>query len=220
MRISDYPLAWKILAFFVNSMDPSNVDTPEWQLVDRAAVGDRTAQHTLFEQHREAAYRVAMRITRRHDDALDVVQDGFIRAFDRLGDFQRESGFKTWLLRIVANKALDLLRARKVRQAVPVDGVEDGSGLTLTADTATGRPERALEQRELRDRLHAAIQRLPTEQQAVFVLYATGELTYGEIATTLDIPIGTVMSRLYHARRRLHEMLPELAPAQITNTSD
>ena len=220
VRTSDYPLALEFPARSVNSMDPSNIDTPEWQLVDCAAAGDRDARHVLFERHRETAYRVAMRITRRHDDALDVVQDGFIRAFQRLGDFQRESGFKTWLLRIVANRALDLLRSRKVRQALPIDGGEDSAGPLLAGDEATGAPGRDLEQRELRDRLHAAIQRLPAAQQTVFVLYATGELTYGEIAATLNVPLGTVMSRLYHARRRLHELLPEFAPAQNSSTSE
>lgn len=217
---NDYSLACEDLLFFVNRMRRLTVNNLELHLVDRAAAGDRDARRELFERHREAAYRVAMRITRRHEDALDVVQDGFIRAFQRLESFQRESGFKTWLLQIVANRALDVLRARKVRQAVPLIGGEDGAGPGLAGDEAAGRPERGLEQRELRHRLHDAIQNLPADQRAVFVLYATGELTYGEIAAAVGIPIGTVMSRLYHARRRLHEMLPEFAPAQTESNSD
>ncbi|MEW6253770.1 MAG: sigma-70 family RNA polymerase sigma factor, partial [Planctomycetota bacterium] len=106
-------------------MPPPNVDSPEFQLVGRAAAGDREAQRKLFEQHRQVAYRVALRITGRVEDALDVVQDSFIRAFERLGEFQRESGFQTWLLRIVSNRALDVLRARKVRLAIPIDAGSD-----------------------------------------------------------------------------------------------
>jgi RNA polymerase sigma-70 factor (ECF subfamily) len=74
-------------------------------------------------------------------------------------------------------------------------------------------PGDELERGELAGRLRRAIEALPPDQRAVFALYATGDMTYGQIAEALGIPIGTVMSRLYHARRRLHEMLPDLAPA-------
>ncbi|MCK4343082.1 MAG: sigma-70 family RNA polymerase sigma factor [Phycisphaerae bacterium] len=188
------------------------VEQLEFRLVDLAATGDREARRELFERHRAAAYRVALRITRREEDALDVVQDSFIRAFDRLADFQRESGFKTWLLRIVSNKALDLLRARKVRLAISLNRGDETPGLELPAADAGHRPGRQLERRELAERLHQALAALSAEQRAVFALYAGGDMTYGEIAEVLGIPIGTVMSRLYHARRRLHELLPDLAP--------
>ena len=196
----------------MNSVNQSNVDSSEVRLLESAAAGDPAARRELFERHREVAYRVAMRVTGRHEDALDVVQDGFIRAFDRLADFQRTAGFKTWLLRIVTNRALDLLRARKVRLAVPLDGGDEESRIPLPADVEQTRPESGLEQRELAERLHGAIDSLPAEQRSVFALYATGELTYGEIAETLGVPIGTVMSRLYHARRKLHDLLADLAP--------
>lgn len=183
------------------------------RLVEQAAAGDRAAQRSLFEQHREAAFRVALRITRREEDALDVVQDAFIKAFDRLDSFQQGASFKTWLLRIVSNRALDLLRSRKVRIAVPIDGGgEDDRGPQLADPSGEAGPEAGLEQSELAQRLHAAIESLPPDQRAVFAMYATGELTYAQIAEALGIPIGTVMSRLYHARRRLHEMLPDLVP--------
>ncbi len=197
--------------FFVNSVNRSNVEQTEVCLVDRAAAGDREARRQLYVLHREAAYLIALRVTRREQDALDAVQDGFIRAFERLGDFQHESGFKTWLLRIVSNRALDLLRARKVRLAVPLDSGDDGPGPDLAVAETDDRPDRGLEARELAERLHEAINSLPADQRAAFALYATGDMTYGQIAEVLGIPIGTVMSRLYHARRRLHEMLPDLA---------
>jgi len=193
----------------------SNVDPTEVCLVDRAAAGDRDARRELFERYRDTAYRVALRVTGRNEDALDVVQDAFIRAFDRLGEFQRESGFQTWLLRIVSNRALDVLRARKVRLAVPLDS-DDGDDLRRApiADESEPEPGSELERRELGERLRRAIESLPPDQRAVFALYATGEVTYGQIAEALGVPIGTVMSRLYHARRRLHEMLPDLAPPE------
>jgi RNA polymerase sigma-70 factor, ECF subfamily len=181
--------------------------------VDQAATGSRAARQALFERYREAAYHVAVRITGRPEDALDVVQDAFIRAFQALDEFQRESGFKTWLLRIVSNRALDALRARKVRLAVPIDaGDEDDPQVQLAAPDTDTAPGRDLERRELAERLRRAIESLPPEQRAVFALYASGDMTYGQIAEAVGVPIGTVMSRLYHARRRLHETLPDLAP--------
>ena len=180
--------------------------------MERAAAGDREARRELFERFREPAYRVALRITGRPEDALDVVQDSFIRAFDRLADFQQEAGFQTWLLRIVSNRSLDLLRARKVRLALPLDSGDDEPRYEPpTADPLT-LPGRELERGELADRLRRTIEALPPDQRAVFALYATGELTYGQIAEVLGIPIGTVMSRLFHARRKLQAALPDLAP--------
>lgn len=183
------------------------------RLLADAASGDGGARRQLFEMHREAAYKTALRITGRNEDALDVVQDAFISAFDKLDRFERESGFKTWLLRIVTNKALDLLRARKVRIAVPLEtSGEAGIDLPQPDSAGSERPGAALERGELAERLRAAVETLPPEQRTVFSLYAAGDLTYGEIAEILGVPPGTVMSRLYHARRRLRELLPDLAP--------
>lgn len=185
----------------------------EGLLIARAARGAQDAQRVLFERYREAAYRAAFRITGRHEDALDVVQDAFIRAFDRLTEFSGDASFKTWLLRIAANRALDVLRARKVRLATPLDaGSDDGPRLSLADGLPANRPDAGLEQHELAARLQAAIETLPLEQRTVFALYASGDLTYGNIAEVLGIPVGTVMSRLYHGRRRLAQLLPDLAP--------
>jgi RNA polymerase sigma-70 factor (ECF subfamily) len=205
-------LARFFLRILVNRAAPSIVDVSELRLVDEATGGDRDAQRRLFELHRDAAFRVALRITGRREDALDVVQDGFIRAFERLGEFQRGSQFRTWLLRIVSNRALDILRARKVRLAIPLDGEDDESRAQLEDRRGEVDPEADLERAELAGRLRRTIEGLPPDQRAVFALYATGDLTYGQIAEVLGIPIGTVMSRLYHARRRLHAQLSDLAP--------
>jgi len=181
--------------------------------LDAAAAGDREARRQLFERHRDAAYQVAFRLTGRMEDALDVVQDSFITAFEKLGGFARASGFKTWLLRIATNRALDLLRSRRLRLGVSLEAVEGEGGLPRMV--ALPREERAvssLEQQELGERIRQAVELLPPEQRAVFSLYAAGDMTYGQIADVLEVPIGTVMSRLFHARRRLHELLPDLVP--------
>jgi RNA polymerase sigma-70 factor (ECF subfamily) len=189
------------------------VDSEEFRLLDAAAAGDREARRQLFERHRDAAYQVAFRLTGRMEDALDVVQDSFITAFEKLGGFARASGFKTWLLRIATNRALDLLRSRRLRLGVSLEAVEGEGGLPrMVALPLEERAVSSLEQQELGERIRQAVELLPPEQRAVFSLYAAGDMTYGQIADVLEVPIGTVMSRLFHARRRLHELLPDLVP--------
>jgi RNA polymerase sigma-70 factor (ECF subfamily) len=204
----DYSANQEIPRKSVNSVADSPVQHPDSPLIAAAARGDNDARRQLFERYRDVAYRVAFRITRRDADALDVVQDAFIRAFDKLADFTGTASFKTWLLRIVSNRALDLLRARKVRIAAPLDGGSDEAAAPqLATPEEQTRPDRHLEASEQTARIRAAIEELPPAQRAVFALYATGDFTYGEIAETLDIAIGTVMSRLFHARKRLQAAL-------------
>jgi RNA polymerase sigma-70 factor (ECF subfamily) len=202
----------------LNNVSASNVQPAELRLVDAAVAGDREAWRELFERYRTPAFHVAYRITGRSEDALDVVQDSFIKAFQSLGSFQRDAGFKTWLLRIVVNRALDLLRARRVRLAVSFDGDQESG--TAPEPAATGEPDpgRRLEQQEIAQRLAAAVEELPPDQRAVFSLYAGGDMTYGQIAEVLGVPVGTVMSRLYHARLKLKARLADLDPGRSTET--
>jgi RNA polymerase sigma-70 factor (ECF subfamily) len=203
----------------LNRPNPSPVSTSESDQVAAAGRGDRGAQRSLFEQYRDAAYRVAFRITGRDEDALDVVQDSFIRAFEGLAAHRGEASFKTWLLRIVSNRALDALRARKVRLAAPLDRHADEEGGAVVADERRQpAPGADLERLELATRLARALEALPPDQRAVFALFAAGELSYAEIAEAVGIPIGTVMSRLFHARKRLQESLKDLATPNV-NTS-
>lgn len=182
-------------------------------LAQQAAAGDGDARRALFERYRAAAYGIALRIVVRHEDALDVVQDSFIKAFGRLDQFHGGAEFRSWFLRIVTNHALDLLRARKVRLAVPLDGpLGDQESAPAIADSSVESPGRALEADELARRLAASIDSLPPQQRTVFSLYATGDMTYGQIAEALGVPVGTVMSRLYHARQKLQAALADLAP--------
>lgn len=196
----------------MNKRPHSNVDGLDAERVERAARGDRDAQRELFDLHRDAAYAAAMRITGRHEDALDAVQDAFIRAFENLAGFQQDAGFRTWLIRIVSNRSLDLLRARKVRLAVPIER-EDDTGPRGYEPAARGTaPEEGLERADTLERVRRAVAELSEEHRAVFTLFAEAELSYGEISELLGIPIGTVMSRLFHARRRLAVLLADLAP--------
>lgn len=136
---------------------------------------------------------------------MDVVQDAFIKAFDSLQNFQRESSFRTWLMRIAANRSLDVLRARKIRKTASLDA--DENAVAEPPDSRAASAESRLELEESAAAIQAAVEDLPPDQRAVFSLYATGEMTYAQIAEAVGVPVGTVMSRLFHARRKLKAAL-------------
>jgi len=175
-------------------------------LLARFAGGDRTALEELFRRYRGVAYRVAHRLLANEADALDAVQDGFIKALAHLDSFRGQSSFKTWLLRVVSNASLDLGRQRGRREAVRLDvaaGPDDGPPHPQVWDD----PARGLERADLRGLLDAALATLPDAQRQTFVLHAEAGLSYREVAEALGISIGTVMSRLFYARQKLRAYL-------------
>jgi RNA polymerase sigma-70 factor (ECF subfamily) len=176
------------------------------QLLTRLAGGDREALEELFQRYRLLAYRVAQRFLGNEADALDAVQEGFIKALTHLPSFQGRSSFKTWLLRVVSNAALDLGRQRGRRETLSLDAYgpkEQEQVQPLAADD----PAAGLERADLRRLLDRALASLPEAQRQTFVLHADGELSYREVAEVLGISIGTVMSRLYYARQKLRAFL-------------
>jgi RNA polymerase sigma-70 factor (ECF subfamily) len=179
------------------------------QLLGRFAAGERQALEELFRRYRQPAYRVAYRLLGNEADALDAVQEGFVKALTHLHGFQGRSSFKTWLLRVVSNAALDLGRQRGRREALSLDGVgpngEADSPRLLTPDEAG----RGLERADLRRLLDQALTVLSEAQRQTFVLYAEAGLTYREIAEVMGTSIGTVMSRLYYARQKMRAALAE-----------
>jgi RNA polymerase sigma-70 factor (ECF subfamily) len=176
------------------------------QLLARFQGGDREALEELFRRYRLLAYRVAFRLLGQEADALDAVQDGFIKALTHLSGFRGKSSFKTWILRVVSNAALDLGRKRGRRETFSLDtpqGKDAGGVQPLTIQN----PTRGLERADLRRLLDQALATLPEAQRRTFVLHADGELSYREVAEVLGISIGTVMSRLFYARQKLRAYL-------------
>jgi RNA polymerase sigma-70 factor (ECF subfamily) len=180
------------------------------QLLTRARAGQRQALEEVFVRYRQPAYRVAYRLLGNEADALDAVQEGFVKALTHLRGFQGRSSFKTWLLRVVANAALDLGRQRGRREAVPLDAVQTGDVLPAGLQIA-GEACRGLERADLRQLLGEALATLSEVQRQTFVLYADAGLSYREIAEATDTSLGTVMSRLYYARQKLRAYLDERA---------
>ncbi len=179
-------------------------DTDEL-LLQRVAQGDSSAVDTLFHLHREAAYRVAYRLLNNEADALDAVQEAFIKVFRRLKDFENRSSFKTWFLRVVSNAAFDIGRSRHRKLNLLANAREHflaQPDLQLNSD-----PIELLIHDELREALTNALQELSEGQREVFVLHTDGGLTYREISESLNLSVGTVMSRLFYARQKLLKLL-------------
>ena len=177
----------------------TRVQTPDELLVRRAREGHRPACEELFLRHRSDSYRVAFRLLGHEQDALDVVQEAMLKAFSALGDFDGRSGFRTWLLKIVTNTALDWGRRRKRCPSLQIgDGDRDG-GLEPVDDD----PARRLYQQDLRQALDQALNHLTPTIRTTFVLFAELGMSYKEIAEAQSVPIGTVMSRIHAAREKL-----------------
>jgi len=176
-------------------------------LLARHRAGDALALNALFLRHRDAAYRVAYRLLSHKEDALDAVQDGFVKAMQHIGRFEQRSSFKTWLMRVVSNAALDFGRARRRR-----DQLKAAAGGQLDPEPPGHEPQVMLEGTELRERLDGALQRLPEQQRRTFVLHMDGGMSYREVAEALEISVGTVMSRLFYARQKLKALLADRVP--------
>ena len=165
------------------------------KLIERALAGDATAFEEIYERHRHAVYKVAYGMTRNAEDALDVVQDTFLKAHKSLARFERRAALRTWLCQIAVHQGIDLGRRKKVRRA---DSLEDG--------LAEAR------ERELKSALQQALAQLSEKHRTVFVLYTVKGLSYKEIAEAVGCSVGTVMSRLFYARKNLQGLLAQFAP--------
>jgi RNA polymerase sigma-70 factor (ECF subfamily) len=171
-------------------------DPEEGRLLTRAQGGDTVAFEQVVKQYQRRVYGVAYRIVRRHDVADDVAQEAFIRAFRALASFDPGRPFGPWISRIAANLAINHVRSPEAREEELPDGHAE------TPSRGEDPLDRVLDS-EARAILHQALASLPAEQRAVFVLRAVEGLSYLEIAESLQISIGTVMSRLSRAREKL-----------------
>ncbi len=174
----------------------------EPSLVRRAQAGDREAFGELVALYMRQSYYAALALVGSHDDAMDLSQEAFVRAFRARSSLDPDRPFYAWLYTILRRLCFNFLRDRKARRRklqVAAGWLADEA---RERDTF-GNPARMAERAELRSRVEAAIEELPDRQREVFVLKEFEGLRYREIAELLGIPIGTVMSRLYAARRHL-----------------
>jgi RNA polymerase sigma-70 factor (ECF subfamily) len=180
----------------------------ERHLMERARAGDREAFGELVTRHMRRAYYAALGLLGSHDDAMDMSQEAFARAFRAHRSLDPERPFYPWLYQILRRLCFNVHRDRKSRRARLAEAAP-----WLAADardrTAAASPLRQTERAELRQQIEAAIDQLPAHERETLVLREFEGLRYREIADLLGIPIGTVMSRLYSARKALATLLGE-----------
>lgn len=181
------------------------VDGPtDSALAVRARDGDGHAFTELVRRHKERVYRIIFRILRHRDDAEDITQVTFVRAFRSLLKYKEEFAFHPWLYRIAVNASLTQLEKRKRQKAVDIEQVPERLVRRPSGEESA---LEAVERQEIVDRIQKALPELPEEQRLVFLLRVNEGLSYDAIAETMDIPRGTVMSRLSRAREALKKHL-------------
>lgn len=181
----------------------------EKRLIEEAKRGDARAFAALVRRYERQVFGIARGITRQNEDAWDVAQEAFLRAYRGLGTFKGDSSFYTWLYRITVNLALDCLqkRGRAVQCSFDDEPNLDDQILDWDGAQLHGPGLDALDRQELAQKLALAIETLSPVQRAVITLREVEELSYKEIAEVMNCNIGTVMSRLFHARLNLQKQL-------------
>ena len=181
----------------------------EAALVARAKAGDMEAFSDLVQHYDRRVFRMAKQITQNDDDAEDVLQESFLKAYSHLDDFQGNSKFYTWLVRIAVNEALMKLRKRRSDRTVPLDDPIDTGEDSVVREIAVweDNPEQKYSREEMASILDQAIQSLKPAYRTVFVLRDIEEMSIEETAETLNLSISAVKSRLLRARLQLREKL-------------
>ena len=174
----------------------------------RAQRGDADAFEQLLLEHQKNVYNLCYRMAGNPDDAMDLSQETFLRAWRCLDQYQFASAFSTWLYRLCSNICIDFLRRRRRQQTVPLTFEDaDGEEQTYAVPDAQPLPEEQVELKLTRETLAAAMAQLLPEHRAVLQLRVVNEMSYEQIADVLDIQIGTVKSRLSRARNQLKKIL-------------
>ena len=176
----------------------------ELRLIRLVLAGETEAFEALVLAHEKNVYNLALRMTGDPQDAEDMAQEAFLKAYRSLGDFRGESRFSVWLYRVVSNVCLDFLRRRSRRPSVSLTE-EDDEGEELQRDVPDERfsPEALLERKLTREAVRAGLRELPEEQRQILLLREIEGLSYEEIGEILDLEPGTVKSRIFRARKRL-----------------
>jgi RNA polymerase sigma-70 factor, ECF subfamily len=180
---------------------PSMEDVALWKAAQKA---DMQAFEELVARHRDKIYARAFSMMRNEEDAVDLSQEAWVKAWQRLKQFQGDSSFLTWMTRIVINLCLDKLRKHKRERAESIENLaEESGGVERQMPIITPNPTEKLERTELRARIDKALNQLSYEHRTVLILHEFEELEYKEIAKRMQCSIGTVMSRLFYARRKM-----------------
>ena len=169
------------------------------------------AYEELVARHRDKIYARAYSMMRNEDDAVDLSQEAWVKGWQRLTQFQGESSFATWMTRIVINLCLDQLRKQKRHRAESIEEMdEESGGVERQMPAVITNPTERLERAELRKRIDKAMEQLSAAHRTALILCEFEEMEYKEIAKVMNCSIGTVMSRLFYARRKMASLLADL----------
>jgi RNA polymerase sigma-70 factor, ECF subfamily len=183
------------------------VSSDDATLIRQTLAGDRSAFGSLVRKYQDRLFNVAFRLAGHVEDARDITQDAFINAFESLHRFQGEAQFFTWLYRIAVNAAISRQRKRRETVSLQHGGRPDKPLPEPFDESFDHQPGDAIERRESDLRIHQALQRVSPDFRTVLVLRDLDGMKYEEIAATLELPIGTVRSRLHRARLELRTIL-------------
>ena len=191
------------------------MEADDLALVSRAKAGDAQAFRALVVRYQRKVYAVALGIVKDPDLAWDVSQEAFVRVHGHLAEFEGKSSFSTWILRITTHLAIDAVRRERSSRKDDVDDVREADladgGEGILATTLGNDPRANVLRRELAGKIEAALETLPEKHRTILVLREIEGLSYEELAERLQIHKGTVMSRLFHARKKMQAALREYA---------
>ena len=182
--------------------------------------GDVNAFEDIVREYEKNVYNIALRMTGDREDALDVSQEAFLKAYHALGNFRGESKFSVWLYRIVSNACLDFLRERKRRAEVSLsvgDDEDESAEVEIRDDSLS--PETLLERKLTREAVQRGLLSLPEDQRKILLLREIQGFSYEEIGRILNLESGTVKSRIFRARRKLCEFLAEDGNISLPSSS-
>ncbi len=185
-------------------------DQRERQLIQKAKMGDEKSFESLILGCQGKAYNIALRYLKNEDDAMDALQESFIKIFRHLGSFKEDSRFDTWVYRIVVNTCNDMLRKNSNQKITDsIFKTEDEKDTVIEIPDLSGSPEEVFDKKSKTDHIISCLERLNREQKEIIVLRDIHGFSYEEISGILSCSIGTVKSRINRSRLRLREILLE-----------
>jgi RNA polymerase sigma-70 factor (ECF subfamily) len=186
-------------------------------LITKAKGGDVHAFRSLVERHQRRAFVIALGLVRDENDAREIVQEAFLRVFRGLDSFEGGSSFFTWLYRIVTNLSIDLMRKPSRREVEPADPalLDDATDQPFLARIDGADPFDAVRRTEMRKRIEAALDELPDYHRGVILMREVEGMSYEEMAESMGVSKGTIMSRLFHARKKLQRALSDVHTEQV-----
>ena len=193
----------------MSDLPPSVPSEPsgDGELVRQTLAGDRAAFDSLIRKHQRQAMAVSYRLLSNTNDAMDVTQDAFLRAYGSLATLQNPEAFAGWLMRIVSNLSLNFRRSRKTRAVQPIEAVTEDA--VAEEKSAGGSPLRALQGRELGERLQQALAQLPEKQRNAVLMFTIEQMPQKDVAAALKCSVEAVKWHVFEGRRKLKEMLKD-----------